>query len=1515
MAHIKITIYAMLLCLLFPAAFAQQKEAQSGRILIKTGETAPDNRLSAWMQAQSYQLYRNIPELGLQVWAPIREAQSFEALSARLHRQFPDMLRQERILMEADVQYESQMIPNDPEFYRQWSLRNTGQYAPNSLASIQATEAWELQQGDSSVVVGVIDSGIDWQHPDLIHNIWQNLGEDLDGDGRVLEFIDGQWQFDPDDEDGLDTDGNGYADDFIGWDFVNNDNDPTDDHIFGHGTHVAGIIAAEGNNGIGVSGVSWHATLMPLKFLNAQGNGFSSDAIAALSYAHAMGAHLTNNSWGSGVFSQLMLEAIAAYGRPFVAAAGNNYGNNNDLAPLFPASYDLPNILAVAASDFQDQLASFSNTGAFSVDFAAPGVGIYSTLPGGRYGFLNGTSMAAPHVSGAVCLLLSDEPDLSAEMVKDRFFRSVDAVPAMQAKTVSGGRLNVFRLLQRPISFQAQLSDANLRATGLARSRGQGYMILAQNGDMAEIIQLNARGEWQQAQVFTQQGRQQFSHGFQADDGKWWLAGQTEFSGQQHAVLSLLDESAALLWQKQYGTDGADAFQHVLMGEDGKVYALGSSRGGSLGTEALLLVQLDNAGNLLWQKTFVAGFSDLEISGAVATRDGGLMGLASSRSSGNFRAVLFKIAANGSMEWARYWHLPAYTDTRGMGIIAEERELNDDDHDPLDDEFQMALLAENGNDTQLLVVEINALGHATDVENYRLPSLRGPIGIQHIAGDGFQLSGSVEDVQGTSVWMAQSDKHGIIQWSRRYFADSTSLFALTLQHTLDGGAALLANRESGGLQLVKADVVGNSGCLEAELALTHLSDQWPQATAVTLQQGMPNLAVQNMNPRLNALASSMDILCSNAHCQVRAIISPEDIRTCRGGSLQFTSLSTQATSLEWKVNGITMSNAQQFSYTFDNKGTYEVILIARDADCADQAKVSITVEDKPKLNLMDSTLCAPAMVLDAGIPHLSYEWRDKNTGELLGTERQLRVTQSREVQLFVVDECGNEDDDKMLVNLTGDCVWPGDVTADGIVDILDFLTLGTVHGTLGPARPNASPAFIPQDGPAWAESFPPSNAWAAGVNLKHADCDGDGEVNILQDAQLIEQNATDGSASIVSTELSPLSLHLEAAQNTVNLGDTLFFDLVLENTAGGMVEDAYGVAFQLDYNLPLSSLPLIQTDSSWLGGDAAPLARMSLANRRNRRIQFGIARYNRRGVTGGGRIARGGVVIFVEDIGELGALSESAFFTISISQAVLIRPDGTQIPVNHLNTQNTQSFVVRIPRVKLELQAYLQGGYDSTTHSMRTSLQQNNLLPRMQPYPQADTLSASFFSPQVVDWVLIELRDKNDPGPAGSKAFIPALLLEDGHIVDPRTYKAPEAFVEPDDYYVLLHHRNHLRVMTPAPVPISTQGKLHWDFSTGPGQAAGEAQLVRLEGGKYGLYAGDINQDGHISQSGPGNDRRLILLRLGGNDPGMVVNGYWNEDLNLDGKVDYLGHNCDRTTLRNTIGSTLNRVIESVIEE
>lgn len=332
-------------------------------------------------------------------------------------------------------------MPDDPFLPQLWGLHNTGQVvgsvAGTPDADIDAPEAWDVHTDARSVIVAVLDTGLDLTHPDLTGNLWTNPGEIA--------------------ANGLDDDGNGYVDDVHGWDFRNGDADPTDDNS--HGTHCAGTIGAIADNGQGVAGVAWGARLLALKFQNAGGSGSTSDAIAAIEYAIAAGADVINASWGNRAFSQALLDAlVAAYAADlfFVSAAGNE-GTDNDARPFYPACYEVPNVIAVMATDSRDHRADeyawSSNYGATTVDLAAPGVRIWSTIRNGGYMYLSGTSMATPHVAGALALLRGRFPEITVDEGRFRLLGAGnDEVPSLAGLCATGGRLNLRKLIADPDS-------------------------------------------------------------------------------------------------------------------------------------------------------------------------------------------------------------------------------------------------------------------------------------------------------------------------------------------------------------------------------------------------------------------------------------------------------------------------------------------------------------------------------------------------------------------------------------------------------------------------------------------------------------------------------------------------------------------------------------------------------------------------------------------------------------------------------------------------------------------------------------------------------------------------------------------------------------------------------------------------------------------------------------------------------------------------------------------------------
>lgn len=371
-----------------------------------------------------------------------------------------------------------------------WGMYGDKTSVRNAFGS-QAGEALAAgATGSTKVVIGVVDTGIAYTHIDLYQNVWLNQKEipvafrsslhDLDDDGLItfrdlngaanaafVRDFNGNGRIDAGDllndnrwENGLDEDGNGHIDDLIGWDFVNNDNDPWDDN--GHGTHVSGTIGAQGGNGTGVAGVAWDVQIVALKMLGAKGSGSVSNGVKAVDYftaasQNAVGQDFValNNSWGGGGYSAALQGAIdrAAQEDILVVAAAGNARTNTDIKGYFPAGYSSVQgagyeaVISVAALTNTGTLARFSNFGARTVDLAAPGQTIFSTAADGAYRAMSGTSMAAPHVTGAIALYAAENPDATAAEIRAALLGSVTPTASLQGKTVTGGRLDAEAML------------------------------------------------------------------------------------------------------------------------------------------------------------------------------------------------------------------------------------------------------------------------------------------------------------------------------------------------------------------------------------------------------------------------------------------------------------------------------------------------------------------------------------------------------------------------------------------------------------------------------------------------------------------------------------------------------------------------------------------------------------------------------------------------------------------------------------------------------------------------------------------------------------------------------------------------------------------------------------------------------------------------------------------------------------------------------------------------------------
>ena len=443
------------------------------QIIVKFDENVPDSEKRKIRFEWEVFNHKSLPLINAELWY-LPDIDKSEQKSGNTIDDQMRKLKNHPYFKYAEPNYIFNLLEtsNDPYLSEQWYLEKT-----------DAQTAWNINTGSPSVVVGIMDTGIDWTHPDLANNVWTNAGEDTDGDG-ILQFNAGSqtWEIDPDDINDIDDDGNGYIDDWLGWNFIHHSNNVLDDHLndvtgFGHGTHCAGIVAAAGNNATGVSGINWNAKLAALKIFDKNGDASLVKIIEAFNYAIDMDIPILNCSWGRYSVSlalQDVMDQLETEGALVVAAAGNDK-LNIDNVPVYPAAYPHDNILTVAASKHNDRATLFTNIGQASVDVFAPGVNIFSTIPSytdtnavnlnpdclinQRYTCKTGTSMSAPQVSGLAALLLANCGSFTYADIKSNIINNVEPVPSLGNKCVSGGRINMYSSLNNAFCCPIQANS------------------------------------------------------------------------------------------------------------------------------------------------------------------------------------------------------------------------------------------------------------------------------------------------------------------------------------------------------------------------------------------------------------------------------------------------------------------------------------------------------------------------------------------------------------------------------------------------------------------------------------------------------------------------------------------------------------------------------------------------------------------------------------------------------------------------------------------------------------------------------------------------------------------------------------------------------------------------------------------------------------------------------------------------------------------------------------------------
>ncbi len=1146
---------------------------------------------------------------------------------------------------EPDQLWEAAALPNDPFLPQQWAFASQ---APLPGQRIFAPEAWDAQSSAPGIIVAVIDAGVDWQHEDLADNIWNNLAEDADGDGRTLEFINGEWQLDPGDLDGIDNDNNGYVDDLIGWDFVNNDNNPYDDHFAGHGTHVAGIIGARGNNGKGIAGVAWEVQLMPLKFLDESGKGYTSGAIAALQYAADMGAQLSNNSWGGPLVSQALSDAIALTAQNnhlVVAAAGNNYGNDNDLNAFFPASYPFGHLVSVGSSDPEGKPSVFSNKGTLSVDLSAPGTGIFSTLPNNGYGHFSGTSMAAPMVSGALALLLASRPDLSPEAAIARLLRSAEPLPVFAGQTLSGGILHLGRLLEQPGRFRLDLAGQG--APRLATSSFAHLLLHNENG-ISRLSQLGQGGQVNWTRSFPANTTMQAIG--EAPDG-WVVAGK---QGTQTIMAHWLYNGEPAWIRTGVGPANATVSQVVVANDQ---WALAGSTANSLWITAM-----DSAGSFLWGKEFPVSANSPFLLGW----EGKWLLIADGWGGNPQQVGGWVLSDQGNILDAWTWTYPSAVSIQNIALMDP-----DDDPEPL-----IALNSPTSDGNTLGFLTLDDEEPSGNISQGITLADAGAAWAWASAGGGKWWLAAADTLQNNLI-LAKIQADFVVEWANAIPAGSTGQEVVDLLGRPDGGGLMLPNASLAGnseLSLLGFDLRGQLPCTSTTASPFSVSFPWPVRSPGSAMATTLAFTSASATMLTGSQLIAPQLPCGVDTCQVEAFFLLPEGPFCEEDSLIIPSRSLGASQWNWFVDDELASNQPVLRIEIPDDDDPETLLITLEVSngaCSDQMSLLLEVEPDYLLLPIETSRCAGSILLRGPEWASSYQWLDAQDQEI-GTAISQRFTQTGVYRLLATDRCGSEVEQFISVTLTGDCVWPGDVNADGAVDQLDFLLLGLASGETGPARPNASSSYTQQQAPDWPDSFATALPWAPGINLKHADCNGDGVVSVDADGAVILQNRT--GAFIPPAELQPsgLSLTLTLPQASVVLGDTIPLTISVEDSSG-QSPPLLGLSLGIRYNLPLNNGVSFSVPPSWLGIPGQDMEPMISGKAGPNASEVTLVRTDRGNRLGQGKMIGGGVVIQIDDIGNNGVLGQQTYFTMDLTHAFAINAQGQRVPIHNLRVQGNQT--------------------------------------------------------------------------------------------------------------------------------------------------------------------------------------------------------------------------------------------------
>jgi subtilisin family serine protease/ligand-binding sensor domain-containing protein len=1589
--------------------------------------------------------------------------------------------------VEPDQRFSIDGFPTDSDFINQWPMHTMPFNGCEDSVYLGAVEAWKYSKGEG-VVVGIIDTGIDSLHPDLWANQWVNPGEDLNGNGII----------EPNEIDSIDNDNNGYIDDFYGWDFVNNDNHPWDDN--GHGTHIAGIIAARDSNQIGVVGVAPRSKMMILKALDEHGIGSVFHLTQAIIYSIQQGIKITNNSWSrTGVYSQLIYDAIKVArdsGQLFVTAAGNNQ-NNNDIFPVYPANYDLDNIIVVGATDCHDQVPVFSNYGPNTVDIMAPGDGIYSTLPNHQYGFKSGTSMAAPFVAGAAALVWAQDETRTWQEIKGKILGTTGFTSALAGKCVTNGRLDLANTLKNESEkengseailpyygsggvLDMTISGDKLFATvwgmGLIEYNltdstnilhnslnspissndiyevavdSNGNIWTGSNGDNSsnKLLQLN-NNKWTSFVDSATQYLILLSIDIASNQDIWlgnrngklilyshqnqWAIFDTTH-GLPHAGIQTVEVIDSIVWvgsneglmkfniNKQAVVDTIDTSNSNLMNDNvrdtwsdgaGKVWIAHHYGGLSVlendsihnisGINATVSsISNDIYGNI-WMNAFGSGIFKYDGNNAyLHNADSGLAektiysvyadSIGRVWAGGNNGIYLYesgqgwKTVLDFSTQISSSLIFDMCLDLQGNliaatfeGVIKRKEEtwnfMNfNTSAGPIDNRIKAIATHPDGSFWGLAGHLFHLVGDSLSYyDNSILPSPLYPYDL--VIKDSF------------TIWIATSG--GLVEYSlidsSFTLYDSTFFNGLnpniycfaydSIRHTLWLGTngtqeIIKVNTDSmlidtvyfkvnaplsfGAAREIVVDTLGTAWLSTGSGIISISEDTIQTFTTNDYGPGDSNFCSSTIDHKGNiwfgswqgrllkynpttqswtnwtgdnstlpplgkpGISNSLVFEClmedrdhhiwigTNAEGLFELIpdaatsFGVNKFTLCLDDTLKLFNTTKEANSYLWLINDNIVSTDTHYQHVFTQPGKYKITLIAQDSLLGNRNFTQfIEVNGPISISIPDTTVCGGGVFFFPQIHAEKFLWRN-SLGDTLGELRAFTANANGVYTIQVTDACGFVATDTFSVTLTSDpigsCIWPGDVNQDGWVNILDFILLGSVHGLTGPSRPNASLNFHSQPAPDWDSTF--THKLAAGLNVKSADVNGDGVIDIYTDYFGILQNAQASypSPKISSTD-SIYRLRVKPQQKQIANGDTLILDIYLDDGQGGTIPDLYALVFSLQQNINPQGEVSTQLDSSVMGTPGIDLLALSL--RYSRLIDVAITRTNQQPKNTKGKAGVTKRRMVVVDI-DTSKQVKKLFYTINPTQGTMFTKDGTKLPLNTLGASMLETVVINLEWLELDINAFLQGPYQINIGDMHTTLRDSNWIPLLHSFPDVYQPRPDSIPPDVVDWLLVELRDKNDSTKIITQRA--AWLRKDGQIIDPEGGNTLSVMVLPDDYYIVIKHRNHAPIMSANPISVLGNSTTTYDFTQSSASAFGSDPMLQLPSGKWAMYAGDINQDRHIIYQGPDNDIDPIL-NLIGPDKSHVLTGYHVEDVNLDGKVKYTGTKNDRAPILINIG-------------